>query len=556
MKIEYNYNSNREYKFGCVIGFRNREDLVKATFESLKRSYVPEDLLFVIIDDGSDSEINISIDHDHILLRKEKSYGIANSLAIGWDILYRLGVKYLLNLDSDVAVSQNWLSALLNTHEMQKRKCLVTGFNGSNHKVTKDFLFFKAKKSIGGINLFFERDMYGLVRQSLTLSPIHTATEDADSYGKNPKIHPVYAGWDWGLMHLCERERIPKICTHNSVIQHTGRHGMTSGPSFFEQSGDFVDACVPKIIHQMWKDNNVPDHLAIMRDSVIENHKDYEYRFWTDEKIDSFVGDFYPGILDFYRHGFEYVIQRFDFARMLIIYHYGGLYLDMDVLCVKSFGSLESPCSFGMTKKHPAFSEKHYPFVLNNALVAAEKFNDFIRSILLRIIRYQDPPKYKEYCSFDVPYTKVLRSAGPLCVTDAYKGYVHKEFVNILPVNYLHGLDFKKPIKILKQIEIAKVLSSQMNECRFFHMHESSWWRMEGKPVHPFKNELYLPGEKNENKRKAEGELLKGGRKMEDQVVVDFLQDKIKNLELDIQYKLHVISEIEKKLEQCEKNSE
>lgn len=40
---------------------------------------------------------------------------------------------------------------------------------------------------------------------------------------------------------------------------------------------------VPKLLHQTWKDKNVPEQWRNAQQSCISRHKDYTYKLWTDE---------------------------------------------------------------------------------------------------------------------------------------------------------------------------------------------------------------------------------------------------------------------------------
>lgn len=502
--VKLNYDPNRDYKFGCVISTYNRPELVASTFRSINKSFIPDDLLFIVVDDASSIETDVELNHDRIYIKKHKNLGVANSLVMGWDILELLGIDYFINLDSDVEVSRNWLSALLNAFQSYEGKCVVTGFDGTNHMSKCENNFLRNKKSIGGINLFFHKSLYRSLRPALTsfdarFSSINEIVRSQNSYGTNPKVHPEYNGWDWGVCVFCETQLIRMLCTKPSVVQHVGYYGMNSkffkkGRPLFERAKDFKDACVPKIIHQTWKDHRLPDHLKIMQESVIEHHQDYEYKFWSDQDIENFLRVNYPNIYWFYQKNFEYIIQKIDFIRLLLLYHFGGVYIDIDSFCLKSVdGVLGYPCSFVTTDKHPAFSDKHYPIVLNNAFIAAERNNDLIRRIMSGILEYQDPEDYTEFCSFKTSYTKVLKSAGPLCITDVYLRYGYKSLVNKLSSNYFFGVDYDKSMNLSDIASFSKSIGEKVQECHIVHMHESSWWKLNGKGIDPPLN-LYFVG--------------------------------------------------------------
>lgn len=498
-KIIYNkFDHNKTYRFGCVIPFYNRESFVKNTISSILNSFLPDDLLFIIIDDGSCPAIQIDLDHDYILIQKDKNYGISNSLVIGWDIAYRLNIEYMTNLDSDTNISINWISRLLSLSKKFNDDTIVTGFNGQYHKIISIDKECYIKKSIGGINIWFNRNLYPTIRTVLTSydtipDSICQILDTVEIYGTNPKIHKVYNGWDWGLVSLCKNKKIKFVCTNPSVVQHIGDHGLNSSPDNIEQSPDYKNICVPKIIHQLWKNNDIPEHLLHMQSSVIKHNPDYEYMFWTDTKIASFIQTYYPSLSLFY-NSFKYIIQKIDFVRLLILYHFGGVYIDIDSLC---FGSVDDilkyPVSVINTKKHPAFSD-FYPFILNNAFISSEKNNHFIKTIINNIIEYKDPNNYYDFCSFNPEYTTVLRSAGPLCITESYMRYEYKNLINLLENKYYYGLEKPKNCDLQQIISLANETIKNIDGCKLLHIHESSWWKKDGSAVSPPRNDqlVYL----------------------------------------------------------------
>lgn len=484
MSIFYNnYNPNKKYTFGCVIGFYNRIELLKQTIDSINDSFLPNDLLFILVDDNSENKnYSINLDHDYILIRKDVNRGIASSLAIGWDILNYLNVDFLLNIDSDTIVSHNWLSALLNTYyetQTLSHNRIITGFNG-NHKTIKLFDTYQSKETVGGINIFFHQNLYHIIKKALSsyrcsISSIDDVINNIDNYRENPTLHNKYSGWDWSLVPVCQLYNIKIYSTHKSVVQHTGTCGMNSEPSHYEHSLDYENIKVPKIIHQLWKNNKLPDHLKIMQESVLCHHSEYEYKFWTDETLDEFITTYHPSLKPVYDYKFQYIIQKIDFIRLLLLYHYGGIYLDIDNYCMKNLDDLLIyPCTLAITDKNKAFKQKHYSFVLNNAFIISEQYNHFIKSVLYHIINYTDPPDYREFCHFNVEHTKILKSAGPLCITDVYQKYMYKSMINLIPKNYYIGVEYEHGTSIMNVIHDLKNVSK---DAYALHLHESSWWK-------------------------------------------------------------------------------
>jgi len=57
--------------------------------------------------------------------------------------------------------------------------------------------------------------------------------------------------------------------------------------------------------------------------------------FWTDEDIREFIRKFYPDFLELHDQ-YPYNIQRADMIRYFILYHYGGIYSDLDLYPTES----------------------------------------------------------------------------------------------------------------------------------------------------------------------------------------------------------------------------
>ena len=59
------------------------------------------------------------------------------------------------------------------------------------------------------------------------------------------------------------------------------------------------------------------------------NKKEIQHTLWGKKEIEDLI-EKYPEYEELY-YGFRYDIQRIDFARLLILYDQGGLYLDLDI---------------------------------------------------------------------------------------------------------------------------------------------------------------------------------------------------------------------------------
>jgi mannosyltransferase OCH1-like enzyme len=105
----------------------------------------------------------------------------------------------------------------------------------------------------------------------------------------------------------------------------------------------------PKNIFQTWKNSVVPDNWKDAQQSVIEKNPNWKYTLLTDTDNDIIVKQHF---LDFYRTfvSFKYPIQRADAIRYCVLYLYGGIYLDLDYVSLKSFDSLSLATEVGLIK--------------------------------------------------------------------------------------------------------------------------------------------------------------------------------------------------------------
>lgn len=92
---------------------------------------------------------------------------------------------------------------------------------------------------------------------------------------------------------------------------------------------------IPKIIHQIWIGDGVPEELRAFQESWKQYHPEWEYRLWTQDDI--------PG-LNLYNADLieraENPAEKADLLRYELLYRFGGVYIDMDQECLQSFDEL------------------------------------------------------------------------------------------------------------------------------------------------------------------------------------------------------------------------
>ena len=192
---------------------------------------------------------------------------------------------------------------------------------------------------------------------------------------------------------------------------------------------------IPPIIHQIYEDpSGPPDVLLRMAESWKKFMPDWEYRFWDKPMIQDFLTSVCPDFMDCY-YSYPFNVQRWDAIRYLILYHFGGLYVDFDYECFKPPDVLfaGSSCCMGM---EPAINSRVYnrPLITGNALMAAKPRHPFMAAII------QDLKT-----NYSVNYNRgdvmqIIESTGPFMVTRVYERLRRKNDVTLLPAELVAPL--------------------------------------------------------------------------------------------------------------------
>jgi mannosyltransferase OCH1-like enzyme len=87
---------------------------------------------------------------------------------------------------------------------------------------------------------------------------------------------------------------------------------------------------IPKIIYQSWYTMDLHPAIQNKIDNTKRLNPNYFHKIYTDEEIDAFVQENYPGEIFECYNRLNIVVAKVDLWRYLILYKYGGVYLDMD----------------------------------------------------------------------------------------------------------------------------------------------------------------------------------------------------------------------------------
>ena len=101
------------------------------------------------------------------------------------------------------------------------------------------------------------------------------------------------------------------------------------------------ETCVPQIIHYYNKTHiltKLPKNIKQVMKHNMKTLKNWDYRLYTHDKIIIFIQDKYPKSVESYNQLTDY--NKRIFAKLLILYMYGGAYFDMSTRLNKSIENL------------------------------------------------------------------------------------------------------------------------------------------------------------------------------------------------------------------------
>ncbi|RCK66982.1 Mannosyl phosphorylinositol ceramide synthase SUR1 [Candida viswanathii] len=164
-------------------------------------------------------------------------------------------------------------------------------------------------------------------------------------------------------------------------------------------------AIIPKIIHQTYKTNDVPEIWKQGQQACINLHSDYQYILWTDEMAREFISKEFSWFLETWDN-YKYPIQRADAIRYFVLYHFGGIYIDLDDGCKRKLDPLLTV---------PAFVRKTIPTGVSNDVMGSVPNHPFFLKVIQNLEKYQR--------NWFVPYLTIMISTGPLFLSLIWKQY-------------------------------------------------------------------------------------------------------------------------------------
>ena len=177
---------------------------------------------------------------------------------------------------------------------------------------------------------------------------------------------------------------------------------------------DDSDAKIPPIIHFIWFKNLYDSHLDI---SEIPTHgskapehcqnrnENFTVNVWNATAARDLIAEHYEWFLPTY-DGYKYPIQRVDAFKYFVLWHFGGVYMDLDIDCRRPLDPL---------LQFPAWFPKTTLLGVNNDVFAARAQHPVIGEMTSQL--------ETRNVNLFFPYLTIYFSTGPQFTSDVLKSW-------------------------------------------------------------------------------------------------------------------------------------
>ena len=184
---------------------------------------------------------------------------------------------------------------------------------------------------------------------------------------------------------------------------------------------------IPRIIYQSWYTTDLHPFVQLQIDRMMEKNPTYTHVLFTDQDMETFITEnFNSQIVECY-HRLNIIVAKVDFWRYLILYHYGGVYVDMDSTIIGSLDNLihEDDDAIISKENNPYFYvqwglifQKNHP-ILKHTI-----------ELLIHNITYNLYPN------------DIHKMTGPSVFTEAVNTIKKTQYINIYGIDYENYFQF------------------------------------------------------------------------------------------------------------------
>lgn len=222
-----------------------------------------------------------------------------------------------------------------------------------------------------------------------------------------------------------------------------------------------LGSSIPSVIHFIWLGSDLPNEAQISIDSWRKYHPGWQVKIWKDSDIEDFQWYSEKSKKNFYSA--ESYAEKADILRLEVLYQFGGVYSDTDVICLRSFHDLiASDLQFfaGIEVNYVSRITKNSLHV-GTAIIGAAKDSITIQYCLDHQMGLEDAPD-----------EHILNRTGPgLCSRAAIESLLDlKEKILLLPVSYFYPFPFER-----RSLSFDAAMAHKAPETMAIHLWSGSW---------------------------------------------------------------------------------
>lgn len=192
------------------------------------------------------------------------------------------------------------------------------------------------------------------------------------------------------------------------------------------------NSLIPAMIHFIWIGSPLPKQFSTIIDTWQKCHPRWSLKIWNDHDVENFFWS--NGYIKWLFEQAKTFAEKSDILRYDILYQFGGIYSDIDILCYKPFDDLIS----GSFDFFAGFQKNTIPSgsldSITLSLIGAARHHPIIKQCLDTLISKEEAPD-----------KSLFERTGPGCFSLAcQKGLSSgkKDTILILPCSYFYPLPF------------------------------------------------------------------------------------------------------------------
>lgn len=226
---------------------------------------------------------------------------------------------------------------------------------------------------------------------------------------------------------------------------------------------------IPKVIHQIWiqGEDEIPEDLMVYKNKIQQLHPDWKYILWDEISILQFLKKTNKEWFKMY-YNFTYLHQKVDYTKLLILYTYGGIFIDMDAYTIKKLDGLID--KYGEYDLIVSYAKEINPLVnysvcrkfgqcLNNGIFLGKPNTDIL-SYMIDNISY-------ECSTFKSKIDCIANTTGPVYFNKNLFNYINNDDNKNKSTILILDSDYLEPC----MLDICEVTGNTYIK----HVHSQSW---------------------------------------------------------------------------------